>query len=177
MPTNQGIPQILRDIPPERFRELVEAILGAPLKRVSSGSRYEVIEKPTDEQRRQENVELAGGKIMLLHRRERLHFETDWTPRGEVSKFALSDAQMAYLGAVADSRFLSSGKEVLSADRWKELTKRDLVEVEGELPDGVEEETKAERTATGGQEVVERRVKLSRPSKPNPKLGGRSLPG
>ena len=118
---DQKIPQILREIPPEKFRALIEALLGAPLHSQSAGSRHEVIENPTDEQRQQEHVELAGDRIMLSHRREKLHFETDWTPADSISDFALSAAQITYLGAASRSRFRSGGTEVSCAERWKEI--------------------------------------------------------
>ena len=115
------IPQVLREIPPEKFRALIEALLGAPLHSQSAGSRHEVIENPSEEQRRQEHVQLAGNKIMLSHRREKLHFETDWISADGRSDFALSAAQIMYLGAASGSRFQSDGTEVSCADRWKEI--------------------------------------------------------
>ena len=130
---DQKIPQILREIPPEKLRALIEALLGAPLHSQSAGSRHEVIENPTDEQRRQEHVGLAGNRIMLPHRREKLHFETDWTPADSVSDFALSAAQITYLGAVSESRFLSDGTEVSCTDRWKEIIGSDSGETAKKL--------------------------------------------
>ena len=77
MPNNKKIPQILRDIPPEKFRELIETLLGGPLQHQTSGSRREVVANPTEDQLRLPHAELMGNKIMLFHGREKLVFETD----------------------------------------------------------------------------------------------------
>lgn len=106
--------------------------MGAPLQYQSHGSRREVIENPTEEQRQQEHVELMGNRIALSRRREHLRFETDWRPLGAVSQFARSAAQVTYLGAVSSSRFRKKdGTEVACAERWRELVESDLGEVEG----------------------------------------------
>lgn len=119
---SEEIPQVLREIPPEKFRELIETLLGAPLQHQSSGSRREVVENPTEEQLRLPHDNLMGGKIMLRHRRELL-FETDWLPLG--SEFALSVARVTYLGAMSGSRFkMGDGTEVECSDRWAEIVGR-----------------------------------------------------
>lgn len=117
------IPQILRDITPAQCRELVETLMGAPLQHQTSGTRRRVVENPTEKQRQQEHtVELAGGKIALPQRREKLLFETDWLPLDGVSESARSIAQVTYLGAMSSSRFqMSNGTEVLCADKWAEM--------------------------------------------------------
>lgn len=118
----QEIPQILREIPPKKFRELIETLLGGPLKRQSSGSRKEVVENPTEEQLRLPHSRLIGDKIMIHHRQQELHFETDWLSPDDVSDFANSVAQVTYLCAMADGRFqMGDGTEEVCADRWAEI--------------------------------------------------------
>lgn len=156
------IPQILREIPPKKFRELIDTLLGGPLQHQTSGSRKEVVENPTEEQLRLPNSELMGGKIMLHHRREKLLFETDWLPPGSVSKFARSVAQVTYLGAASDSWFKHGDGKISCAERWRQLTAQDLVEVNGVLPKEEPDQDEAEaeveyRTGPGG--LVERIVK------------------
>ena len=114
-----AIPQILREIPPKKFRELIETLLGGPLQQQTAGSRRRTIEDPTEEQRRT----LSDGGIMLPDQRcEKLLFETDWLPADRVSEFARSIAQVAYLGAMSDSRFQrNDGTEESCADAWEEL--------------------------------------------------------
>ena len=74
----QDIPQILIDVPPEKFRELLELLLGGPLQHQSSSIGHEVIDSPTDEHKAQPHVTLAGGKIMLRNERSELLFRTAW---------------------------------------------------------------------------------------------------
>ena len=136
MPDNKKIPQILRDIPPEKFRALIEALLGGPLQHQTSGSRREVVENPTEDQLRLPHAELMGNKIMLFHRREKLVFETDWLPSDSVSDFARSIAQTTYLGAMSSSRFLlKDGTEVACADRWAEMLEPGPVEPASPWPE------------------------------------------
>ena len=125
------IPRILREIPPEKLRELIETLLGAPLQHQSSGTRREVVENPTEDQFQQPHDKLMGGKIMLRHRREKILFETGWLPPGSVSEFARSVAQVTYLGAVSGSRFKRrDGTEDRCSDEWAKL----LEEEEGDAP-------------------------------------------
>ena len=120
--TEDRIPQILRDIPPEKFRELIETLMGAPLETQNFGSRREVIENPTDEQKQEPHNALAGDKIMTRRRREHLRFGTDWLPQEKVTGFAFSTAQITYLGAMAESRFrMKDSSEVACSDRWTEM--------------------------------------------------------
>ena len=135
----QEIPQILRELPPQKFRELIETLLGGPLKRQSSGSRKEVVENPTDEQLRLPHSRLMGNKIMIHHRQQELHFETDWLLPGEVSDFANSVAQVTYLGAMADGRFqMEDGTEVPCADRWAEIVAEEEGAPASPWPEGSE---------------------------------------
>ena len=105
------------------FRELIETLLGAPLQHQTSGSRRQIVENPTEEQRRQEQVvELVGNRIALPQTREKLLFETDWVPHGGgVSEFARSTAQMMYLGAASNSRVRDGEGEAACVDKWREL--------------------------------------------------------
>ena len=118
----QDIPQVLVDIPPEKFRELIEALLGGPLQEQSSSIRREVIDSPTDEHKAQPHIELADGKIMLFRHCAELQFRTAWHPTDELRRHHdLSMVRMMYMGAATDSRFLHEGSEVKCMDKWSEL--------------------------------------------------------
>ena len=114
------IPRVLREIPPEKFRELIEALLGGPLQHQTSGSRREVVENPSDDQRRLPNDALTSNRILLRHCHESLLFETDWRPLDDVRESAISAVQATYVGAAMESRFMSAGTEDACAGRWAE---------------------------------------------------------
>ena len=115
------IPRILREISPEKFRELIETLLGAPLQNQSWGMSRETVENPTEEQLQLPHDRLSRG-ILLRHLRGKLLFETDWLPPGSISEFARSVAQVTYLGAMSGSRFQKAdGTEVECSDEWARL--------------------------------------------------------
>ena len=116
-----AIPQILKDIPPEKFRELIEELLGGPLQHQSSSIGCEVIDDPSDEQRKQPHIELSHGRIMIPHHRAELHFRTGWHDASELRGDDDANVRLMYMGTATDSRFLSQGEEKTCKDRWTEL--------------------------------------------------------
>ena len=63
------VPEIARKVSPEECRELIEFVLGGPLKKGTVGISHETVDNPTEEQKKQEHVPLSDGRIMLLHSR------------------------------------------------------------------------------------------------------------
>ena len=117
------IPEIARKVSPEECRELIEFLLGGPLKNWKAGVGREVVDKPTEDQRKQDHVELSRGRILLLHNRAELHFETDWHPRGDKRLTAGYEVRATYLGAMADGSMMHGGATVECHKRWQELLK------------------------------------------------------
>lgn len=116
----QPLPDIVRKISPQECQQLIEFLLAGPLKRVASNAEHEVVDNPTEEQLRQEHVKLSGGRIMLVHGRNKLHFETDWRPRGE---YEVPDHRaVIYMGAVSDGRLHEGGT---CRERWQAILEED----------------------------------------------------
>ncbi len=112
------IPEITRKISPEDCRDLLEFLLGGPLKKWTVGISHETIDNPTEDQRKQDHVPLSHGRIMLLHSRGRLNFETDWHPRGDRSLSAPDEVRAVYLGAMADGKVRYQGATISCNQRW-----------------------------------------------------------
>ena len=117
------IPEIARRVSPEDCRDLLEFLLGGPLKKWAVGVSHETINNPTEDQRKQDHVPLSHGRIMLLHSRGRLNFETDWHPRGD-KRLSTPDAVRAvYLGAMSDGKIMHRSSSVDCRRRWEEMLK------------------------------------------------------
>ena len=112
------MPEIARKITPGQCRELLEFLLGGPLKRGKVTFSREVVDHPTDEQRKQDHVPLSGGRIMLSRSRAELHFETDWQPHGRLSAY---EARVVYMGAISDGKILRDGSPADCRQRWSEI--------------------------------------------------------
>ncbi len=120
----EEIPQILREVPPEKFRELIEALLGLPMAGSSSGGRNEILDNPTEEERNDNrNIVLGNGRVMTPRQERRLRFSTGWLGREQRSG-ARSNVGMVtamYLGAASNSRFKSKGEEKLCKEEWSRM--------------------------------------------------------
>ena len=129
-----SVPEIARRVSPEECRQLIEFLLGGPLKKGSVGISHETVDSPTEDQKKQEHVPLSHGRIMLLHSRGELHFETDWHQRGDRSLSGLDELRAVYLGAVASGRIRHHGSSVECRHRWQEIVKGAGAPVAGEAP-------------------------------------------
>ena len=115
------VPEIARKVSPEECRQLIEFVLGGPLKKGTVGISHEIVDNPTEDQRKQEHVPLSDGRIMLLHSQGTLHFETDWHPRGDNRLSAPDELRTVYLGAVAAGLMRHGGSTVECRHRWQEM--------------------------------------------------------
>ena len=160
------IPRILRDIPPGKFRELIETLLGGPLQHYSLGQRNEVVENPTAEQLQQDHIPLPGNRIMILHRRRKALFETDWLPPASFSAFSDSLTPVVYLGAALGGSYLSGGTVVVCSVKWKEITERDRpVEANGDTPVEANGDTPVEVEYRAGRGGLVERIETPREPK------------
>ena len=117
------IPNIAHKISPEDCREILEFLLGGPLKKWTVGIGHETVDNPTEDQKKLDHAPLSHGRIMLLHSRGRLKFETDWHPRGDRSLSAPDEVRAVYLGAMSDGKILHGGSSVDCHQRWQEMLK------------------------------------------------------
>lgn len=117
------IPKIARNVTPEECRELLEFLLGGPVQKWSVGIGRETVDNPTADQRKQDHVPLSRGRIMLLHSRAKLNFETDWHPRGDRRLSAPDEVRAVYLGAMSDGKIMHGGSPVDCHQRWQEMLK------------------------------------------------------
>lgn len=115
------IPQIMRDVPPEKFRELIDAVLGGPLQFSSLSIKNEIIDEPTDDDRMHPHTELPDGKIITNRSRSALRLNTDWHARTELSFEDKDHVRLMYVLATVNGRFKSRGVSVTGKERWSEL--------------------------------------------------------
>ena len=115
------IPQVLREIPPEKFRELIDTLLGAPLQHQSSSLRREILDDSSHEQREQPHTKLAGGRIATHRHRSEIYFRTKWQELTGLRPGLDSEVRMMYLGAATDSRYRSDGEIRQCKDAWAHL--------------------------------------------------------
>lgn len=120
MKEKEAIPDVLRRVPPEDFREIIEVLLGGPAKNGSLGSEVQVIDEPTEEQKQQPHTKLPKGKIALPFVKDRFKVETDWLSRDARDR---TSHAMLYLGAAMDSKMLDDGKPVDCRERWHQAIK------------------------------------------------------
>ena len=101
------IPDILREVPPEKFRQIVETLMGVPYRtgHLSWESQFdEEVRRPT-----------GNGKVDLL-------FSTDWQPWGDLQERRDSGSHelyMLYVGTANDTKVLRDGKRVPTRELWK----------------------------------------------------------